>query len=256
MHYWELREEAIKSWEHFETDEIVYLRDAFGDFGDSRLIPTEIYSEGSGWIELEFFLHGDREAYYMAIISCLKDDSSTRNILFRDSGEPSIQEATVCGNSPMLIEVTQLVKPPQRVTFKGIPSVIRLKRFNLAERFVGNSGDLSFKTLEAIPCEHFNSGPLDSIRNSVQSRQTPYGLIESRSHVVNSIGSDQANFARNWREFKPKDVAAILYILLSPSGIGFRGRGERGGSAKVNEFGLECFKMSLRPTNLQIRVCH
>lgn len=240
-----LHKEALKSWDHFQTDEIIYLSDAFTGFGDSRSIPAETYRNGSGWLELQFMLHGERDAYYKAIISRVNSECSASVISGGHEREISIKNAAIGRNSPVLVEVTHLVQPPQRVIFIGCPSMIWLKRFNFTEGFRGGSDNLLFESLKAINCGHLDNRELCATGNSVKPCEAPDELIKSGAHVVESISDNQTNFRGNIHQMQAEDVSLIFYFVLTNKSVGIRRR------AEGPEFGIQSVKMFLRPTDFQ-----
>ena len=149
----------------------------------------------------------------------------------------------------MLVEVTYLVKPPQRVTFKGVPSMIWLKRLNFVEGSIRDTDNLSLESPTPLTVPHFDDRELRTGGDSLETRQSPNGLVQGRSHVVNSISSEEANFGRNIGKLKPCDMPLIFYIVITSEGISLRWR-------KGIDFRPESLKVYLRPTNLCVGVSH
>ena len=255
MHYAILREEAHKSWQHSVSDEIVYLPEAISVLDESvgigdGITPAEIYRDGNAWVELQFILVGERGAHYVAIIEALD-----RNELPRSFGKVNQDFASVGRNPPVLVEVTHSVEPPQRMSFVGCPSVIRLKRFDLSDSIVRDILDLSSPPLDVLvgfgqPRE---DGELSTVGGEFwnlerQVRQTPNQLIQGGSHTVKSVANDQTRRVRDIVMLEPKDVPLSFKIIVTLKGIWLSFRDE------PLKFNIESVKMYLRPTEFQIGI--
>jgi hypothetical protein len=248
VHYVELREEAVKFWEHFESNELVYAHEIVKSLSDAGgIVPSEGYLDGRFWIEVNLVLKGKWDSVYKAIINRLSVD-----IKEIETSDYSSHGSSMSGNSSMLIQITDLVQPPQRVTFKGVPSMVWLKRFDLTEGCVGNSGKLALESSTPVMVPIGNDGELSAPRRSAEACQCPDGLIQRSTHTVNGISSDEANPGRNVMEFHGDDVFSMFYIVLAGNGIGLRWRGVTEGIKRSLQ-GAEVF---LRPTNLRIGIGH
>ena len=165
--YFDLRQEAQESWEYHICDEIVYLPEATTILRDREFIGIpgvslpEIYLKRDAWIELQFSLVGDRDAYYMAILESVNAqverhlDNHARtvgldanNVSLCDLREINGKFAAVRGDTTMLVEVTDCVQPPKRVAFVGCASLVRLKRLDLVNSSKRNSSNLPVKSFD------------------------------------------------------------------------------------------------------------
>ncbi len=255
MHYEDLREESHKSWQHSVSDEIVYLPEAVPvlderiGIGD-RIAPAEIYRNGDAWVELQFILVGERGAYYVAII-----ESLNRDVLPCGFRKVNQNFSPVGRNPPVLVEVTHSVEPPQRMSFVGCPSVIRLKRFDLSDGIVRDILDLSRPPLD-VPVgfgqlrEDRELGAVSrEFRNlERQVRQTPDQLIQGGSHTVERIAHDQTRGVRDIVMLEAKDVPLSFQIIVTLKSIRLSFRDE------PLKFNIEGVKMHLRPTKFQIGI--
>jgi hypothetical protein len=255
VHYASLREEAHKSWEHSFGDECVYLPEAvFGlnksiRIGD-RIAPAEIYRYGNAWVELQFVLVGERGAYYVAVIESLDGD-----VLPRSFGKVNQDFAPVGRNPPVLVEVTHSIQPPQRMRFVGLPSVIRLKRFDLCDSLIGDISHLALPPLNVsgsfrqVVEDGELSGAGREFRNrDRQVRQTPHQLIQRGSHAVQRVPHNQTRRVGNIVMLEAKDVPLIFKIIVTLKGIRLSFRDE------LRKFNVESVKMYLRPTEFQIGI--
>lgn len=245
VHYVELREEAIKSWEHFQSDDLVYLGNAINGLSNTGFVPAEGYLDGRFWLELQFVLTRERDANYVAIIRCFSDDVGFANPI-----EHSAQNGGITRNSSVLVEVTYLVKPPQRVTFKSVPSMVWLKRLNLTDGSVRDTRELPLESVTSFAVPHLDDRKLDVPRGySPETRQSPHGLVEGRSQTVKDITSDQSNLRRNIVERNLYNVLLMFYVVIAGNGIGLRWR-----IAEGQEFPFESFEVRLRPTQLRVGI--
>jgi len=252
VHYAALREEAHKSWQYIVSDEIVYLPETISVLNeavgiDGRIALAEIYRNGNAWIELQFGLVGDRDTHYQAVIEALNRDE-----FCRAWGNVNEDFTSVSRNPPVLVEVTHSIQPPERVRFVGCPSVIRLKRFDLVDGFIGNSDNLVAKSLnDLFGSRHVaKDGKLNGRRRTGngQLRQTPKKLIESGAHAVKGISDDQARSVGHVIMLEPKDVSLLCKIIITVKSI------RLSFSDEPLKFDIESLKMHLRPTKFQIGI--
>ena len=163
----ELRKEAQKSWEHHICGKIVYLPQSFAIFANRQRVGMpcvslpEIYLKADAWIELQFCLVGERNAHYVAIIesldakikrSTLRDRAVTgleaEKVSLRDGRKRNDDFTSVRRNSPVLVEVADSVQPPEGMRLIGVPSMVRLKRFDFVDCLCRNSSDLPVESLD------------------------------------------------------------------------------------------------------------
>jgi len=249
VHYIELREEAVKSWEHFISDKIVYAYQVSESLSDARsMVSSEGYLNGRFWIEMNFVLKGERHSIYNAITSCLANH--IEGII--DPCEHGSHCGSVGGDSPVLVEVTYLVDPPQGVALKGVPSMVWLKRLNFMEGSLGHASDLLSKSFFGLGIPSLDDRELSPTGNSIEACQSPDGLVQCSPHTVNGITSDQANPGRDVMEFHCDDVLSMFYIILAGDGIGLRWRC---GAERIKR-SLQSIEVFLRPTNLAVRIGH
>jgi hypothetical protein len=193
---------------------------------------------------------GERGAYYVAIIETLDRDE-----LPRGSGKVNQDFAPVSRNPPMLVEITHSVEPPQRMNFVGCPSVIRLKRFDLSDSFVGDISHLAVPPLNIsrgfrqVVEDRELRGVGGKVRNCErQMRQTPNQLIQGGSHTVERIAHDQTRVVRDIVMLEAKDVPLSFKIIVTLKSIRLSFREE------PLKFNVESVKMYLRPTEFQIGI--
>ncbi len=119
-----LRHEARELWDHFASDEVVYLlQDGNVELGTdrSRHHHFEAYRRGEAWLEFFVRLTGDGiDGEYAAI--CEADFGSS--VARKDSREADDRREDI--QSLMFVDVAQLSEYPQ-----GIPSVVRLQVVDL-----------------------------------------------------------------------------------------------------------------------------
>lgn len=123
---WGLREEAHKSWDHFLSNEVIYLAHSLErDFEVISL--SEQYLDGHLWLELHFTIPDERQRELHFIVICEKVESSGRETLPIGETKPVLNTIRQGGNGPVFIQVPQFVQLPKGVIAKGCPSVVRLK---------------------------------------------------------------------------------------------------------------------------------
>jgi hypothetical protein len=267
----DLRKEAQKSWEHHVCNKIVYFPQSLTVFANrqcvrmQRVSLPEIYFKADGWIELQFCLVGERNAHYVAIIEslnakikriALRDRAITglkaENVSPRDVWKPNYDFTSIRRNSPMLVEVTEGIQPPEGMGFVGLPSTIRLKRFDFLDRFGGNSGDLPIPSPNVLRFggQGIKDGKLDSFRRRTgtrQSSQTPNDLIETGAHVIESVSDRQTGVIRNIEKLTFKTIPLLFKIVISPQSISLR-------SGELFQKRIQRVQMHLRPTKFQIGI--
>jgi hypothetical protein len=242
-------EEACESWQYAVSDKFVYLSESTEALGNSGDVPTEIYFKLHGRIKIQFMLEGDRNAYYEAIICRFGDNVA--EISDRQSGEVDHSLTPICRNPPMLVEVTYLVQPPKRVCFIGCPSVIWLKRFDLANGFTGDVNEPIVKRVQLGSSQDWAVNNRESstfTRDSLQSSQTPNQLVQGGPHIIDRISSDQANGVGDIKQIKAEDVPLMFKVILSRKSIGIR-------MGKSVEFQIKKVKMALCPSKFHLGIC-
>lgn len=248
MHYWELREESIKSWEHASSNEIVYFDESFEGFSDAGHITPESYMNGRVWIECHYVFQGKGDVNYVALISGLHDDVFSQRE--RNTINSPAHLNAVGGKSLVFVEVTEFIKSPEGMAFKSIPSVIRLKRLDFTEGFVRDSFDLAHESFSALAIPLSDNRELRMPRRPLKSSQSPNSLIESSAHVVDGIPSNQTNLLGDVMELHPNDMHLLFFIVLSGNGISLHWR------AEPSDFGIKGIEVILRPTQLRIGIGH
>ena len=125
--YFQLREEAVKTWDYFLTDKLVYVSEVIDVESNPLIIvsKTDIYPDP--WIELHFILESQRDSHFCAIIECLRLNEWSRS---RGNGEHIAGYGGMKCDVPMLVHVPQFVEFPQMSAFRSVPTLVRLKRFH------------------------------------------------------------------------------------------------------------------------------
>ena len=253
LHYVELREEARKSWEHGVSNEIVYVPDSVEVLGEPGSAPSEIYLKEKSWVHIQFALLNDRNAHYEAIVERLQGLSD----VFTGVREVNLGLAPVGGNSPVLVEVTHDIQPPKRMRFVGCPSMIWLKRSNLIDGFNGSdASSLLRKPIPALAVVKFKDGELRSLESKGLSGpvcQAPNELVQTGTHVIESVPNCKGNGIGNIQQLNPQDVPLIFKIILTRKSAGFRLVQP---VIKGCNQHLQSIKMFLRPTQFQVGVYH
>jgi hypothetical protein len=238
-----LREEARKSWQHTVTDELVYVSDFGRSQYDSVSNISEVYLKRDAWIEIEFTLLGQRDAKYTAIIDAFESDPLV-------GGKVELNMGTIGGNSPVLVEVTHSVEPPEKVVFKGCRSTCWLKFSDNRDGISGDIGEANFEPALGIGVPLLDNRKRDTLvgLNDIQLGQSPYELVQGGTHAVKGIPASQRDFIGDFQQLYPQDVPLILKVFVSRNSAGVR-------LVESCKFSVEGIKMTLRPIQLQIGVC-
>ena len=233
-------------------EEFVYLDESSEVLGDTGNIPTEIYLKCHSCVEIQFALKGDRNAYYKAVVQSRDVHHSTCHFFGCKIRESQNGPTPIRRNPPVFVEVTHLVKAPKRVSFVGVPSVVWLKRINLANSFGRNSLQRSFERLpfwleQDRAINNWESSTFSG--DGLQSDQTPDQLVQRSPHVVDGICRNQTNLRGNIEKLEAKDVSTIFKVILTAESIGIRiGEG--------CNFPAEKFEMALRPSKFRLHIEH
>lgn len=243
-----LCEESCESWQNASSDEIVYLDQSPEALIDTRLVPTKLYGELHGVVKLKFMLKGDRHAYYIACIRNFNCEDGLP-ILRRHVGEMQDGSTPIGRNPSVLVEVTYLVEPPKRMSFIGCPSVIRLKRCNLANRPSGNTDETFIERVQSTSGQDWaiNDWERCPFWNAAQPCQSPDQLVQRGSHIVDDIPCNQTNRVGNIQQIKAEDMPLIFKIILTSKGIGIR-------VTKLFNLLVEKMEMSLCPSEFRLGI--
>ena len=269
--WFDLRKESQKSWEHHFCDEIVYVPETSAILANRKLvrIPSislpEIYLKSNAWIELQFVLVGERDAYYVAIIEGVNpqikghlDDNAfavplnSNHVSAGNVREVNNQLAAIGGDAAMLVDVAKRVQSPKGMSFEGCPSLIRLKRFNLGNGLRTNPSNLLVEPFDVF------FGHRQMVENRKLSgrgrrlfatpiRETPNNLIQTGTQIVEGIPERERNRIRNIEKRTLETVSSLLRIYIAPDCVSLR-------SGEFFEQKIQGVQMHLRPTKFQIGI--
>src|ERR1019366_3618678 len=216
-------EEFDESWQYVFSDELVHLPESIYGLQKSGgvshgVTPAEIYLEGRGQLELKFMLSGERDAEYVAIARSL-----LLHVGLHRTREIDLQLTSVCRNSPVLVEVTHSVQPPQRMRFIGCPSVVRLKRFDFRDGKSRNAGRLvgkPFSSLAIVFADDGELGAFGTAKPSGGAGETPDELIKVGTHTVKGVSSCETDGIGNIGEPDLKDMLLMFKVIITRAGMG------------------------------------
>jgi hypothetical protein len=194
-----LCEEACESWEYVFTDEFTYLCESSDLLGDSRFVTAEHYRKDVGIIIVEFVLKGERGAHYKAVVRSIDGHNATCKLLGCNVRKTQDRRASIRRNPSVLVEVTHLIEPPQRVRLIGCPSVTWLKKFDFAYGVFGNTDEAAIEGSQFIPSQNraIDNRECGALWNATQTSQAPHQLAKRGTHVIDRIACDQANMSWN-----------------------------------------------------------
>src|SRR5580704_4277611 len=124
---WGLREEARESWDHFVSDEVVYLAKA-GERDFKNVGFPKQYLNRDIWLEVHWICpcEGERESHFQIICEAINVDETLPSC----TGEANIKSIGERGDRPVFIECPEFVELPEGVIPERISSEVRLKRVN------------------------------------------------------------------------------------------------------------------------------
>ena len=216
-----LLEESRKSWDHVVSDKLVYFLKPRKVASDSLTQIAKHYLEGRFWIESHLTLRGYQE------YSLRFDDAS----------------------------VKEQIETPKKVTLNGcgIPSMIRLKRFDDTHCICGYSSRLPLKAFPGVLIgsdvlvKNRELGPL-GIRNR-QLRKRPDQVVQCCASAGQKITGDKGDSRRDLSNLEVNQVSAIFYVMFGPDGMGLR-------FAKSAKFIPQVIKVFLRPTGFEFGISY
>jgi hypothetical protein len=236
-------EEILKSWHYAVSDEVVYLNETSEILGNTGSIAAELYRNGSAFIDLKIAFEGQRNGYCHAIIR-----AGSGRFARRRSRKFDCISAPLHRNTPMLVEVTNLVQPPQRVSLIGCTSMVWLKFIDNFDGINRNPTQLPSESFSGLRAGVVSNWELDVPWNLVDSHQRPNQVVERCPHVIKSIASNQTDAVGNEGECPSELIKIIRGIFIMGDSIGFRR------IAKLPHLSLKSIEMILRPTQLGFSV--
>jgi len=192
--YFDLRDESRKGWEHFRTDELVYVAEVLErNMYASIFVPKENLG-AKVWIEAHQVFSGERDGHYCAIIELLV---GARNPRWNLANYARLRR--VNRNIPVLIEIPQEVETPQVVGFISVPAIVRLKRLH--------QGDCVGMNTSRVSSDPFGDLSLCARHYLADNRKARFGgralltdcgkfpskVIEGGAEIADKIASDQTN---------------------------------------------------------------
>jgi len=236
-----LLEESRKSWNHFISDKVVYSVDPLKVALNSKVGVAKDYLSGRVWVEAHMTFDGGFEAkgnvhYAVILEACdLKDALRPRKVNGR----------AVHRNAPVFVDVAHLVKTPEEMALHGIPSYVRLKRFDNRDCLCGYSRSAFSKRPRV---GFFQNRKLSVSRvHSSQCRKTPNQLVKRGTEILKDIGGNKGNSVRSFLEPAVNSETLIFDIVLRDEVKWFR-------FIEGAQFLPQSFKVFFRPSGFQVGV--
>jgi hypothetical protein len=239
--YFSLREEARKSWDYFITDKLIYAKQLIDSEDNPFLFISEVNLYREPWIEGHFVFGGKWKSHYVFIAEGIpgRDWNAVRDGQINMNGMPS--------QIPVLVDVPQLIEPPEMATLVGIPVMVRLKRLHDGDCEVGDlkgapsNPDLCVERILFADWEaRFPRRLIGSERS-----QLPCHVIEGGSQTGDEIASDQRNDGVG-KIYRRSDNPLIPFNVVC-------GREMMGIRCPVfADLNIERVKVFLRPTHFTI----
>jgi len=241
-----LREEARKSWDYFESDEIIYFAESSKsnlEIGDSvRCVDwVSKYNVGDIYLELKAVLLGERNSYFNYVIEVLPEYLTNA---IHSNGKLD----TAKGHDLMLVDVAKFVQLPEGMTLKCCPSFVRLKRLDNAESYrrdvsnffpitlIAGERDLGINRETRLP-SGFVSG---------EQRELPSEVVETGTNGIGELTNQQRKWIGCNSLFNPRDVCSFFKIILSGDGVGI--------FPIAPDFPFEFVEVFIRPTKFHLCV--
>lgn len=238
-----LLKEARKSWDHIFSDKVVYSLDPLQVALNSKVGVTKDYLKGHIWIECHITFqagfHAERYAHYTAILEACNLQNTRR--------QTEIKNCTVARNPHVLVDVAHFVKTPKEMALDGcgIPSVIRLKRFDNCHCLCGYTLSSSRNQLSVDFLKN-RELRVPGVRAG-QFCKAPDKLIERRPEVVKGVPRDKGNPVGSVLDLDSNAAPLIFRIILGAKLTGFR-------FAENIQLLPQSVKVFLRPGSLKIGV--
>lgn len=240
--FYQLREEARESWDYVMSNKFVYLVDAFDVALDSFIGVAKDYVEGNVWVEGHLIIAREsveENCHYSFIVECCIPQNGLR--------KPELNMAAMHRDSSVLVDVTQEVQARQKMTLNGygVPSIVRLKRFDDSDCIGGNAGSVSR--------EFFSIGSRKSRELSSfgigggEACQTPNELVERRTQAIQCVTGNERNAVGSRFNLACDSVEMLLRVGLTPKLI-------RLGFVEAAQLLPQSVEVFLRPLGLKVGV--
>ena len=218
---WDLREKARKLWDHDICNECVYLAKPPDVNGEISHILAEKYVRNNLWFHIRWAQLDAGKAgnhYDEAIIEFIPVNHPSDAL-----GKLDIPVAAVDGHRPMLVEVPEFIKLPERLSLHGICSVVRLKRVKRSVDAVMEQGTLlpvgvigRTDGKDNFPSGFFGCG--NGLRKQIN--QIPCELVESTAQAVHEVRDGHGDFfVRRPRRGDYEEVLRSIKIIFLPNGV-------------------------------------
>jgi len=210
--------EARESWDHAICNEFIYLFQPCEVALDSLVGIPKCYVDGSHWIECHITFQIQRNDHHF----CVVIESDLRDKLTREFWKPEINNCALDWDSSVFVDITKQAKLPQVMTGNcfGIPSVVRLKRFNDGDCICGYIGSVLREFSGIRGSEDRELGSL-GIRTDLLSER-PNKLIQRTSETIQEITNNQCDLVWQVLDLKAENIQSIFSIFLASDRAGFR----------------------------------
>jgi hypothetical protein len=138
--YWQLRKEAIESWDYFVADKLVYFpKVTHSEVKSSFLVSEREDGPATRWIESHFTLSGKGKSHFCAIIHDLNESMGSP---FGRNGF-KLHPDGIDKQMAVLLDVPQGLQSPEMGFFVMHPVVVRLKLIHDGDCLIGDSSGAS-----------------------------------------------------------------------------------------------------------------
>lgn len=239
-----LLKESRESWEHIVSDKLVYFIDSAPINFNSFQGVAKRYADADSWIEFHLVLHAEREIHYAIIVESYQ-------VAWNRVGQFKVNNGTMNGNSPMLVDIAQFVEFPQQIGLNAysVPSVIRLKRIDDCDCRRWHISEVLLKPTGSTFIPFVKDGELSSIgvRPLAVSSQCPNQLVETRTKAEENVSCDYRQVDGGVDQLNFDLILASFNVVLTPEGARLR-------LQEFRPLSIKSIKMFLRPSGFQIGV--
>lgn len=202
-----LLEEARKSWDYIVSDELVHsIQPVNVNFYGLNGIAKE-YVVNTMWVEAHLTFKMQGHAHYACIVQFQQMQVLSRKV--RKIGDGCVATRR---KSSMFIDDGKSMELPEKMVFRGIPSVVRLKRFNNSPCPCGYPASA---ITNGFPIRFIEDRKLRVKRvHPFEFSERPDKLVERGTQAIEKISNDKWKTVGRLPKLQPDDIPLIFNISL------------------------------------------
>ena len=248
--YFYLLEESRKSWHHFITDKFIHVVEVLAADDNPFAVASELNIYAHPWLEINVWLGGGRKSH-----NVFRHTALVEHINFRLQGEGEsrqidIPDGGIERNMSVLVDIPQLVKSPQIGALIGVPTIVRLQRFDDDHRGIRNAVSLPSNphlSINRVLAKH-GKGNLAARGLPTHRGKLERKIVQRRPQTANEFsGNDGAIKGRFAFGSDCDNVFSTFGVILGRKHIGLFFR-------EFGNFDIERIEVRLRPFQLSLDV--